>query len=126
MPEMKDIMKSLNQTKDHDLIDDFNSSDYVPWVINRAFSYYPDVITHSEKMNNYATLDKILQYKYYLYAVRKKSRFSPWLTYKLPEDVQLIKEYYGYSTKKAKEILPLLNKDDLDEIRKYLDKGGVK
>ena len=126
MPEMKDIMKSLNQTKDHDLIDDFNSSDYVPWVINRAFSYYPDVITHSEKMNNYATLDKILQYKYYLYAVRKKSRFSPWLKYKLPEDVQLIKEYYGYSTKKAKEILPLLNKDDLDEIRKYLDKGGVK
>ena len=126
MPEMKDIMKSLNQTKDHDLIDDFNSSDYVPWVINRAFSYYPDVITHSEKMNNYATLDKILQYKYYLYAVRKKSRFSPWLKYKLPEDVQLVKEYYGYSTKKAKEILPLLNKDDLDEIRKYLDKGGVK
>ena len=126
MPEMKDIMKSLNQKKDKDLIDDFNSSDYVPWVINRAFSYYPDVITHSEKMNNYATLDKILQYKYYLYAVRKKSRFSPWLKYKLPEDVQLVKEYYGYSTKKAKEILPLLNKDDLDEIRKYLDKGGVK
>jgi len=126
MPELKDILKSINITKDGDLIDDYNKSDYPPFVVNRCFSYYPDTILHANEMNMRSDLDKKLQYKYLLNAVRKKSRFSPWLKYKLPEEIQLIKDYYGLSTAKAKEALPLLSKDDLKNIKQILDKGGIK
>ena len=126
MPDLKDILKSINVTKDGDLIDDYNKSDYPPFVVNRCFSFYPDTILLANEMNMRSDLDKKLQYKYLLNAVRKKSRYSPWLKHKLPEEIQLLKDYYGFSTAKAKEALPLLSKDDLKKIKEILDKGGIK
>jgi len=126
MPELKDILKSINLTKDGDLIDDYNQSDYPPFVVNRCLSFHADTILLANEMNSRSDLDKKLQYKYLLNAVRKKSRYSPWLKYKLPEEIQLIKDYYGFSTAKAKEALPLLSKDDLNKIKEILDKGGIK
>jgi hypothetical protein len=126
MPELGDILKSINQTKDHDLLDEYNQGDYVPFVINRTMSFHVDTILAANELNQRPGLDKRIQYKYYLNAVRKKYRYSPWLKYKLPSNVQLIKDYYGYSTKRAKEVLPLFSKDDLAHIKAELDKGGIK
>lgn len=124
MPQLKDIMKSLNQNKDADLIDEYNQADYVPYVVNRIFSFFPDTIMYANEMNATPFLDRRLQYKYLLYAVRKKSRFSEWLKSPLTDEVKLVKEYFGYSTKKAKAVLPLLSANDLEEIKSILDKGG--
>jgi len=126
MPELKDILKSINVTKDQDLIDEYNESDYPSWVVNRALSFYPDTILQVNEINQRPYLPKTMMYKYLLHAVRKKSRYSPWLKYKLPEEIQLIKDYYGFSTAKAKDALPLLSKDDLNKIKEILDKGGIK
>ena len=41
-------------------------------------------------------------------------------------DIDLIKEYYGYSKEKAFQVLPLLSKDQLTFISKKLSKGGRK
>jgi hypothetical protein len=126
MPELKDILKSINLTKDADLIDSFNESDYPAWVVNRAMSFYPDTILQVNEMNQRANLSKKLQYKYLLGAVRKKNRYSPWLKSKVDHDVVVIKEYYGYSTRKAKEVLPMFNTEQLEELKLLLDKGGCK
>ena len=126
MPELKDILKSINLTKDADLIDSFNESDYPAWVVNRAMSFYPDTILQVNEMNQRSAIPKILQYKYLLNSVRKKNRYSPWLKVKVDPDVAVIKEYYGYSTRKAKEMLPLISKESLHQMKESLDRGGIR
>ena len=39
-------------------------------------------------------------------------------------NLDLVKEYFGYSDQKAKEALTLLTDDDLELIRSKLNKGG--
>lgn len=126
MPELKDILKSINLTKDADLIDSFNESDYPAWVVNRAMSFYPDTILQVNEMNQRSAIPKILQYKYLLNSVRKKNRYSPWLKVKVDPDVAVIKEYYGYSTRKAKEMMPLISKESLHQMKESLDRGGIR
>jgi hypothetical protein len=40
------------------------------------------------------------------------------------KDLDYVKEYYGYSNEKAREALTLLTKEQLEHIKKKLDKGG--
>lgn len=127
MPKLGDILNSINLTKDADLIDEYNKSDYVPFLINRGLSFYPETILHANFLNSQPHLDRILQYKYYLSAIKKKKRFSKWLKNCKPtEDVLIISKYYNISVNKVKEISDMITSEDLDNMRKYLDIGGSK
>lgn len=125
MPELKDILKSINQSKNTDLIDEYNESDYPAWVVNRALSLYHDTILQVNELNQRPGIPKIMQYKYLLHSVRKRNRYSPWLKSQLSPDVQTIKDYYGYSTVKAKEIFPLISKESLILMKEELSTGGI-
>jgi hypothetical protein len=125
MPTLSEICKSINIEKDEDLINEYNESDYVPFIINRLYSLYPDTVLTANLINQYPDTKNLFQYKYYIYSVRKRKRFSPWLKYSLPKEVELVKEYYGISTKKAKEILPFISDDILKEIEVFLKEGGI-
>ena len=58
---------------------------------------------------------------------RKKKRFGgKWLSQKKVKDLEVIKEYYGYSNSKAKEALNLLSDDQIENIKLGLKKGGRK
>jgi len=71
-------------------------------------------------------LPAIMQYHFLLNSVRGYKRpFRKWEKREAIEDLELVKEYYGYSNEKAKEALVLLNATQLEEIRKRLDKGGI-
>jgi hypothetical protein len=127
MPKLGDVLNSINVTKDADLINEYNKSDYVPFLINRGMSFYPDTILHANTMNEYSLLDKELQYKYYIYSVRKKKRFTKWLSSsKPPEKLKIIANYYKISLKKAKSIVDMISKEDLLKMKQFLDPGGVK
>ena len=41
------------------------------------------------------------------------------------ENLEAIKEYFNYSNEKAKEALTVLSDDQIAEIKKKLDKGGI-
>lgn len=121
------IIDSINFDKDFDMISDFNDSDYVPFMINKAMSMGVDTHLPAQEMNLRASLDKTLQYKYYLYSVRKKKRFNPWVKKLQTSDkAKIIAEYYDISLRKAKEYENLVSSEDLKNMKKYLDKGGVK
>lgn len=127
MPKLGDILNSINLTKDVDLIDEYNKTDYVPFLINRGMSFYPETILHANFLNSNSHLDRILQYKYFLYSVKKKKRFSKWLSNsKTPEKILIISKFYGISINKAKEIKDMITSEDLDNMKKYLDTGGTK
>lgn len=121
------IIDSINFDKDFDMISDFNDSDYVPFMINKAMSMGVDTHLSAQEMNLRASLDKTIQYKYYLYSVRKKKRFNPWVKKLQTSDkAKIIAEYYDISLRKAKEYENLVSSEDLKNMKKYLDKGGVK
>lgn len=126
-PVLFKIINSINFDKDFDMISDFNDSDYVPFMINKAMSMLVDTHLPAQEMNLRASLDKTLQYKYYLYSVRKKKRFNPWVKKLQTSDkAKIIAEYYDISLRKAKEYENLVSSEDLKNMKKYLDKGGVK
>jgi hypothetical protein len=125
--ELKDWLNSINFQK-NDLQDEDPTAikQYSPYLINRCLSGFIDTIMYANEMNINNHLDGRLQYLYYLNTIRKKKRFSPWLKKDKINDIELIKQYYGYSNEKAKSALSLLNKEQINVIRKRLDTGGKK
>jgi len=125
MTELKDWLKSINQTKKN-LIDEDPSleKEYPPYIVNRIFSGHLDGIMFSNEMNRYHFLPKKMQYDFFLNTLRTKKRFSPWLRKDTIKDLDLVKRYYGYSNEKAKQALRILTKDQLNFIRSKFETGG--
>lgn len=121
---LSDFLNSINQTKENILKKNENlEKEYVPYVINKCFSYFPETILHASAMNTYCFLDKHIQYDYYLYVIPKKKRFSKWIKPEKEEKIALIKQIYGYSDIKAREVADML---DLNVLKELTQKGGQK
>lgn len=83
-----------------------------------------DTIMYANEMNRYALTDNKLQFDYLLNSIRPRKRFSPWAKKEINSDIDLIKEYYGYSNRKAEEAMSILSSSQLEYIRSKLYKGG--
>ena len=125
--ELKDWLNSINFTKKN-LIEEDSSviKDYAPYIINRCLSGNLDCIMFANEMNKYSFLDKDMQYSFYLNTLRKKKRFSPWLRKDKVTDLEIIKQYYGYSNEKALNALKILTPDQINFIKQRLDIGGIR
>ncbi len=108
------------------MVDPDMEKKYVPFMVNRSLSYFTDTVHMANEMNKYHHLDKKLQFQFLLNIVRKKKRFSKWVKPETDSNVDVIKEYYGYSNEKAIQILPLLSADQLNIIKNKVNKGGRK
>jgi len=124
--ELKDWLNSINFTKENLMEDPSTIKEYSPYVINRCLSGHIDCILFANEMNMNSHLDKDMQYSFYLNSLRKRKRFSPWLRKDKVKDLECIKQYYGYNNEKASQALKLLNKEQLDFIKKRLETGGTK
>lgn len=121
--ELKDWLNSINFTKE-DLSEDIK--DYSPYIINRCLSGHIDCLMYANEMNIHHQLDKDMQYSFYLNTLRKRKRFSPWLRKDKINDLECVKQYYGYSNEKASQALKILTKEQLTFIKQRLDIGGKK
>jgi len=65
-----------------------------------------------------------LQFDFFINIVKKKKRFSKWLKPTELSDLDVVKEYYGYSNEKAKSVLSLFTNEQLTELKKRICKGG--
>lgn len=120
-------MNSINSNKKN-LIDEdpLLEQKYLPYVTNRCMSGHLDCIMYANEMNINPNLDKKLQYDFYLNTLRSKKRFSPWLKKEELKNLESIQSYYGYSIEKAKQVLPLLNEEQITFIKNKLERGGLK
>ena len=102
----------------------FNDTESYPaYIVNKGFSYFIDTVFQSNQVNYYHHLDDRLQFDYLLNSIKRKRRFSKWVKQQKVEDLEAIQEYYGYNIKKAKDVVGILNDDQLTKIKKF--KGGV-
>jgi DNA phosphorothioation-dependent restriction protein DptG len=121
----KDIIPSILQTK-KEVVSADNERDYVPFIVNRALSQHMDCIMQANQMNIMNSTDNLLQFHYLLNTIRSYKRpFQKWHKREESENLEAIKEYYNYSNEKAKEALLILSNDQLNEIKKNLNKGGL-
>ena len=119
----KDIIPSILQHKRSVLEDE---KDYSAFVINKALSFHYDCVMQANEMNRYPSLPGTLQYHYLLNSIRGYKRpFRPWQKRETIENLETVKEYFGYSNEKAKEVLVLLDADQIEEIKKAIHKGGT-
>ena len=125
--ELKDWLNSINYSKKN-LIDEDPDVEkkYPAYIINRCMSGHLDAIMYANEMNLYHNLSSKLQYDFLLNILRSKKRFSPWMKKEELKNLDYVKRYYGYSNEKAKQVLPLLSKEQLTFIQEKLERGGLK
>ena len=95
-------------------------------MINRGLSYFPDTVLYANEMNMNEQIDNELQYSFLINIIRKRKRFSKWNKTSESDDIKSIKEYYGYSNEKARDVLPLLTNNELKLIKERIHHGGTK
>jgi hypothetical protein len=57
--------------------------------------------------------------------VQPRKRYNKWLKPEKLENLELVQQYYGYSIKKARHVLALLNDSQIKTIKEKLFKGGL-
>jgi len=119
-----DYVNSINITKKDIMHDDISEKAYPAFMVNRALSYFNDTVLYANEMNVNHHIDNKLQYQFLINIVRKKKRFSKWLKPQEVNNLELIKEYYGYSNEKAKSVLRLFNNEQIELLKQRIYKGG--
>ena len=124
---LSDFLTSINSSKEN-LIEKepLCEKEYIPFVVNKCLSYFPDTIFYANQINVRPGLDKKMQYDYLRLSVSKRKRFSKWFKEEKNDNIKLIQEYYGYSYRRAKEVLDCLTDDNIKSIKDSLKTGGVK
>jgi hypothetical protein len=121
-----DYVTAITYTKKNMIVDDETESAYQPYMVNRSLSYFQDTVAVANAMNSQYMLDNKLQFDFLINIVRKRKRFSKWLKPEIVDDLEVVKEYYGYSNEKAKQVLSLLTTQNIQHLRIRINKGGRK
>jgi len=125
--ELKDWLNSINFDKNNIIQEDPTvENKYPPYIVNKCMSGHLDSLMFANEMNMHYSLDKKLQYDFYINSLRKRKRFSPWINKEKIQDIDSVKQYYGYSNEKAKQALKILTDEQLTFIKSKLDIGGKK
>lgn len=119
-----DFINAIHHTKESLIVDDWSEKQYNSYIVNKGLSYGHDTVIPANEMNSRPHLDKILQFQFLINIVRPKKRFNKWMKAEKIDDLEIVKEYYGYSTEKAKQVLPLLSQSQLEKLKTRLTKGG--
>ena len=127
MTELKDWINSINFNKENLIKENPDIvKQYPPFIVNKCLSGHIDCVLFANEMNKHHSLDKDMQYFFYLNSVRKRKRFSPWLRKDKVTDLEIVKQYYGYSNEKASNALKILTPEQINFIKQRLDIGGTK
>lgn len=125
---LKDYLNSINYTKKY-LLDDEDPGwvkNYPAYIVNKCMSHHLDTIMYANEMNMNSHLPSQLQYDFFINTVRPRKRFSPWEKKQKVNDLESVKQYYGYSNEKARQALNILTPNEIEFIKSKLNKGGKK
>ena len=121
-----DYVNAINYSKKDIMVTRDDEKVYAPFMVNRSLSYFPDTVVIANEMNKFHHLDSRLQFSFLINIIRKRKRFSKWVKPEVQNDIESVKEYYGYSNEKARQILSLLSPSQIKQIKEKVNKGGRK
>ena len=120
-----DYLKAINESKEDVMLTSQDEKKYAAFIVNRGLSFFMDTIFQANEINRNHHLDSRLQFDYLINSIRQKKRYSKWLKPEKLDDLDIVKEYYGFGNEKAKNALQVLSVDQLVYIRCKLNQGGV-
>jgi hypothetical protein len=121
-----EYLNAINNTKKDIMVDELAEKQYHAFMVNRGLSYFQDTIAMANEMNINHHIDNRLQFQFFINIVRPRKRFSKWFKSETENDVEVIKEYYGYSNDKARQVLRLFSKKQIEQLKEKVYKGGRK
>ena len=126
MYELKDYLNSINYTKDPLMDAEVVQWEkkYPPFIVNKCLAPFQDTIMLVNEINQLHHLDKKLQYDFLLNSLRTRKRFAPWVKATKLENLEYVKEFYGYNNEKAKVALDILTDEQISAIKQKMNKGG--
>tara|TARA_Y100001951_G_scaffold97023_1_gene96358 strand:+ start:150 stop:548 length:399 start_codon:yes stop_codon:yes gene_type:complete len=126
MYELKDYLNAINHTKEPllDSEDEEWTKKYPPFIVNKCLAPFPDTIQLVNEINQLHHLDKKLQFDFLINSLRPRKRYTPWMKAKKLENLEYVKEFYGYNNEKAKSALDILSDEQISAIKRKLNKGG--
>ena len=126
MYELKDYLNAINYNKTPlmDTEDEEWEKKYPSFIVNKCVAPFTDTILLVNEINQLHHLDKKMQFDFLLNSLRPRKRYTPWLKAKKLENLQYVKEYYGYNNEKAKVALDILSDEQISAIKQKLAKGG--
>lgn len=120
-----DYVNSINYTKKDLREEGWEEKEYLPFIVNRHFSFFPDTIMHANTMNMKAFLPKNAQYSYLFHTIRKRKRYTKWNKKKESQEIKNIMELYNCSYVKAEQYYSVLTENQLKEINRiFSTKNG--
>ena len=126
MYELKDYLNAINYTKEPlmDSEDETWEKKYPPFIINKCLMPFQDTILFVNEINQLPNVDKKLQFDFLLNSLRPRKRYSPWAKASKLENLEYVKEFYGYNNEKAKAALDILDDEQIATIKERTNKGG--
>jgi hypothetical protein len=119
-----DFINAINYSKDHLIVDEWSEKQYNAYIINKGLSFSSDTIVQANEMNSRPHVEKKLQFQFLINTIRSRKRFNKWIKPEKIDDLEMVKEYYGYSTEKARQALSILTPEQITMIKQKLKKGG--
>lgn len=116
-----------NMMRSQDIDPDLAEREYkkLAYVINRVYGYFPESIFPAQEMNKRSKLDGKMQYDFYFHRIDKNSRFAKGIKMDNPTHLGLVKRFFNFSDKKAREALTILSPDEILFIQARLNEGGL-
>ena len=123
--KLTDYLNAINVNKNALCDEEHDEKGYVPFLVNRGLSYFPDTIMQANEMNRHGSLRKRMQFDFLRHSIRSRKRFSKWFKAEEADNLASIKERYGCSDAKAKEIMRVLTPEQIANIVRSTHKGGA-
>ena len=122
-----DYVNAILQNKKKLIVDELTEKSYAPFLVNRSLSYHKDCVFYANEMNRYHQIDKKLQNDFLINIVRSQKRpFAKWVKAEKSEDLECIKQIFGFSESKAREAFRLLSKEQIQKLKEQTDIGGLR
>jgi hypothetical protein len=72
-------------------------------------------------------MEKKMQNSFLINTVRSRKRpFAKWVKSEKSEDLECVKKYFNYSDEKAKDVLRLLNDEQIQKLKQKTETGGLR
>ena len=121
-----DYVNQILQGKKQLIVDELTEKDYIPFLTNRALSQHKDCVLFANEMNQRHHLDKKMQNDFLLNTVRSMKRpFAKREKSEKNNDIECIKLVYGLSDSKALDVLRLLTKEQIQQLKEETFTGGL-
>ena len=115
---LSEVLNSINYNKEDIFLNlpEVTQKEYVPFVVNKCLSYFPDTILQVNNMNMYPAIDRRMQFHYLQNSIRKRKRFSKWNKNEQSDKLDVVKRHYGYSNQKAEEALRIMTDEQVEHL----------